>query len=290
MEIGVIGGGSIGLLLASLLDRSGHQSTLFVRRKEQMHEINRNGILCLPDHTCSWVRAEQIDDLRQMDLYIVCVKQYDLCSIINQLNTFDGSVIYIQNGMGHIDLLNGATCDQTILLGTCEHGAKRQNERTVTHTGKGKINLSLFRGEQALLQKWTNSLNSDIFPLKPCCDWEVMLIDKLLINIVVNPITAIYQVKNGELLTNQYLHTLAKLVCSEASDALGQDETKQWVRIVNIIETTKENDSSMKEDITNYRKTEIEGILGYVLKRIDQKSSLIHFLYLSIKALEEKKG
>ncbi|MFB1051921.1 2-dehydropantoate 2-reductase [Paraliobacillus sp. JSM ZJ581] len=289
MRIGIIGGGAIGLLLASLLSRSGQHPILFVRSKEQKNQINKNGILYLPDQTTFKVQAEQINDLNQMDIYIVCVKQHDIRSINYKLKDFNGAVIYLQNGMGHIDLLSELKTEHTIILGTCEHGAKRKNQRTVIHTGRGKINLALYSGKQTLLMDYKKTLSNEAFPIEVAPDWEAMLVNKLLINMVINPITALFQVKNGDLLTNPHLHTLAKLVCKEACTALKVNEQKHWERIVHIIEQTKENDSSMKEDISYNRKSEIEAILGYVLNKISLESSVIHFLYLSIKALEEQK-
>ncbi|WP_182199060.1 2-dehydropantoate 2-reductase [Paraliobacillus salinarum] len=290
MRIGVIGGGAIGLLLASLLKQTGYSPVLYVRTEAQKNEINEKGILYLPGEITSYVYAEHIKDLSQMDIYFICVKQHDICSVNSRLSGLSGTVIYLQNGMGHVDMLHNMTEEQTIVLGTCEHGAKKRDQRTVIHTGKGKINLALYNGNAALLTRYKEVLNDKRFPVEQVADWGIMLIDKLMINIVINPITALFQVKNGELLTNTHLHKLAKVVCSEACAVLEVNEQQQWKRITYIIEQTKENDSSMKEDIALGRQSEVEGILGYVLKKTSHQSSVIHFLYLSIKALEEKRG
>lgn len=290
MRIGVIGGGAVGLLLASLLERTGYSPILYVRTEAQKNEINEKGILYLPEESISYVCAEHIQKISEMDIYFVCVKQHDICSVNNRLSGLSGTVIYLQNGMGHVDMLHNMNKEQTIVLGTCEHGAKKRDQRTVIHTGKGKINLAVYNGNAALLTKYKDVLNNKRFPVEEEADWETMLIDKLMINIVINPITALFQVKNGELLTNSYLHKLAQAVCSEACAVLAVNEQQQWKRIIYIIEQTKENDSSMKEDIALGRQSEVEAILGYVLKRTSHQSSVIHFLYLSIKALEEERG
>lgn len=288
MEIGIIGGGSIGLLLAALLDKTNIKSTLFVRNEKQKQVINEMGILYLPQQSRHWIRAGHMDELKPMDVYLVCVKQQGIQEVIEKLAMFKGTIIFLQNGMGHMDKLSRLNQQSTIMLATCEHGARRENQTTVTHTGMGIINIALFRGEKQELNKLDTYLNSAIFPTQIQSDWQSMLLNKLMINIVINPLTALYQVKNGELLTNRYLNRLAKAICHEAAQVFELNETEQWNRVEKIIEKTKENDSSMKVDLSKHRKTEIEAILGYMLKQASQRVPLAQFLYLSIKAMEQK--
>ncbi|WP_079709351.1 2-dehydropantoate 2-reductase [Paraliobacillus ryukyuensis] len=288
MKIGIIGGGAIGLLLTSMLEQSNHQITLYVRREKQKQQINREGITVMPRQTKHLVQAETIDNITQMELYIVCVKQYHLADIMDKLRSYNGATLYLQNGMSHVDSLLKGNDKQTILLGTCEHGARRESDHMVTHTGDGTLNIALLKGKKNTFLHVIDTLQQTSSPIVINENWNEVLINKLIINAVINPITALFQVKNGALLSNSYLYSLTKAVCKEVCTVLEEKEENHWPRILDIIDRTKANDSSMKVDINKYQRTEIDGILGYILDHATQQVSYVRFLYLSIKALEEK--
>ena len=286
MRIGVVGGGAIGLLLAGLLTEQSHDITLYVRGEKQKNEINQKGILCLPDKNTYSLRALLIDELEQEEIMFICVKQYDVENLLPKLQHSYTPLVFLQNGMSHIDALDGMDLSNSIIIGTCEHAARKVNATTVSHTGKGKLNLALFQGDQKDLKYLIKHVANTKFPIVLNSDWQRMLHNKLIINSVINPITAIFQVKNGALLSNPYLLHLAQSLCKEVSNELKLNNQEQWERVLDIIQKTSENDSSMKTDIANKRKTEIDGILGYLLQRNDSPRPLIDNYYQAIKALE----
>src|SRR5690625_967261 len=117
-----------------------------------------------------------------------------------------------------------------------------------------------------------------------------MLHQKLIINAVINPLTALFQVKNIEIIHNPYIRSLAKKICKEASDILHLDPDQEWCRIQTIATQTGENQSSMFVDLKRKQPTELEAILGYLLKEKKHKMPYTTFIYESIKALEYKIG
>src|SRR5690625_3069070 len=99
MNIGVIGGGAVGLLIASYL-ASSHQVTVYVRRKEQMEKINEEGLF-LHAKNLLHVKANIADTIDKEDLILICVKQYHLNDLLPNLRSIDENtpLIFLQNGM-----------------------------------------------------------------------------------------------------------------------------------------------------------------------------------------------
>ncbi|WP_165767890.1 2-dehydropantoate 2-reductase [Virgibacillus indicus] len=290
MDIGVIGGGSVGLLLSGYLSLQ-HTVTLYVRRSEQKSTINSGGIEFTHSTKSIPIKSLLIGEQKKEDCIIICVKQTDIASalrVLEQVNE-DTSVIFLQNGMGHVKYLKGMK--HPVYLGTIEHGALRMDDRTVRHSGKGNIKLSAYNQDMLSCSKLSKKLHQEYFPVIATEHWSKLLAEKLVINAVINPLTALFDCKNGELLNNTFILKLARELCRETSLVLGLNGEEQWERVKKVAENTAENRSSMCTDLKENRKTEIEAITGYLLDNSENKHiPYTAFVYDSIKALEVKKG
>ncbi|WP_186577563.1 2-dehydropantoate 2-reductase [Aquibacillus kalidii] len=285
MKIGIIGGGSIGLLTASLLVKQGCAVTIYVRREEQKARINQNGILLLPDDTY-FINAKLTSELNNEDIFIITTKQYQLTGLLSTLKKTKAPLLFMQNGMGHIDDIKSIEFNQTILVATCEHGAMKIDDKTVKHTGKGKLNLSLFQGNASLYNDVAKLLAGEDFPINLAPDWYEILAKKLIVNVVINPLTSIFRVKNGSLTENPHIEAIAKQTCMEASSVLGLDPEEEWANVRRVIRLTKNNESSMYLDTKRNRETEIEAISGYLLNHANGEVPFIQFAYHAIKSIE----
>src|SRR5690606_69523 len=94
---------------------------------------------------------------------------------------------------------------------------------------------------------------------------------KLVANAVINPLTAIFQVTNGTLLTNDYLFKLMRNLFHETVRVLELEEQKLWDYVVTICKQTAKNQSSMLRDIQAKRRTEIDAISGYIIERAKEQ-------------------
>ena len=290
MNIGVVGGGSVGLLLSSYLALN-HNITVYVRREEQKKAINHSGILLAHSEMPISVNCLLIEELKKEDCIVICVKQTGVASVIKYLcqENEDTPLLFLQNGMGHLDLVN--KMKQPVFLGTVEHGALKIDDRTVKHSGIGNIKLAPYNQDPENSEELSRQLHQGNFPVFPTEDWWGLLAEKLVINAVINPLTAMFDCKNGEILKNNYILKLAEKLCRETSQILGLNEKEQWERVKKVAEKTGSNYSSMCTDIKRNRKTEIEAISGYLLKNSEKKATpFTVFVYYSIKALEVKKG
>lgn len=289
MKVGIIGGGSIGLLIGSYLAIP-HEITIYVRREEQKKIINNDGVFVDNASEPIKVNALGINEMLTEDLLVVCVKQQhldDILPIIQQRNS-ETPIIFLQNGMGHIEKLH--QMNQQIIVGVIDHGAFRSSDNTILHTGKGRIRLASFKANQTIHKEITARLDQPDFPFLLATDWKQLLHEKLLINTVINPLTALFDVANGMLLENQYLKELARDLCDEAAFVLKIDYTVAWNSVQTVIRNTKSNISSMLKDIRGNTRTEIDAITLYLIQNSKHSIPNTEFVYRSIKALEMKKG
>jgi|SRR5690625_818999 len=284
MNIGIIGGGSLGLLIGSYLGKH-DQTTIYVRRQEQKTKLLSHGIN--RSQECIPVQAKTYDNMQQEDLLIVCLKQYDLATVIPYINqsNWQTPTIFLQNGMGHIKWLK--QMKQPIIVGVVEHGAFRVNDYTVKHTGIGQIKLAPFQRVSQLMKPIQSTIQANHFPVIIDSDWERLLVDKLVINAAINPLTAIFKIKNGELLTNDHVYQLLKKLTYETANILNLNPVEQLKRVQTIAQQTALNDSSMLQDIQTNGRTEIEAISGYLLEqRSEMEKPYTTFVYYGVKALE----
>jgi len=288
MKIGIIGGGSIGLLISSYLCVE-HEVTIYVRRVEQKQKINDHGLYLSGNPTPFPVKALLLDEIEKEDYIIICVKQSQVSTILTKLNKDDQDtpVVFLQNGMGHIEQLNET--NKTVFLGVVEHGALRKGDNIVCHTGRGIIKLAAFRKEdKERLKIFAQQLTQDYFPVKLAAEWRLLLSEKLVVNAVINPLTALFHVKNGAILHNPYINELAKELCRESAMVLDLDYFKQWKLVQVVAENTRENISSMLKDIQAHRQTEIEAISGYIIRQTNEQTQIpfTKFVYHAVKSQE----
>lgn len=275
MRIGIIGGGSIGILFAAYLSKT-FPVTLYTRTSKQAEEITRNGI---------WVRIqEEMHQFRVSaspftewqgceDLTIITVKQYHLEKVLERISFRSpnyGHYLFLQNGMGHIQALAQLE-NQEVYVGSVEHGALRTNGYSVNHNGMGVTKVAVFRGDPTFLQTFISHI-PDSFPMVFEPDYYEMLVKKLVVNAMINPLSAILQVKNGQLIDNPEYFVIFKEIFKEVNEILKlENQDEYWENVINVCEKTAQNTSSMLKDIANQQPTEVEAILGYLLKEANKK-------------------
>lgn len=291
MDIGVIGGGSLGLLLSSYLSIH-HDVTLYVRRQLQVDDIHDNGItlkLLNKYNRNTKVNVQLIEHLHFHDIIFITVKQPQVNHVIVQLRKMNtkNNFIFLQNGMDHIEKI--MTLHADVYVGVVEHGATRLSDSEVNHLGIGTIKLATLKGTDNKLAQLKKMLNNEQFPIEVLTDWEMLLKSKLLINAVINPLTALFDVENGAIVSNNHLQKIARKLTSEAANVLGFNKDEAWESIQRVAHNTAKNTSSMRADILQKRETEIEAISGYLLKvSYDTELPYTSFVYEAILALQSK--
>jgi 2-dehydropantoate 2-reductase len=295
MNIGIIGGGAIGLLLAVYFQKNDHDVLIYTRTKEQASLINNYGIKFQIEEEESSIncRAKEINkNIEKFDLLIVCVKQYSLGDIEQILLQYKGDdILFLQNGMSHIEFIQKLSI-KNCYIGIVEHGVLKKSKNEIIHTGKGSIKFGKVKGDLSSINT-LQAIHTKEFPFLYDENWLRILKQKCLINCTINPLTSIFQVQNGELLNNEYFKKVSRLLFVEVAHILDLDEKVEWEFFESICEKTANNFSSMNRDLFYGRHTEIESMLGYVKKVAIMKKinvPMSELVYNMIKGLEEKKG
>lgn len=286
MDVGIIGGGAVGLLLAAYLGRE-HHVHIYTRRAEQQEALKKNGVYCEELKKTTMVASYLTKDgINSHDLLFITVKQNQLCALLKEDLPKETPLVFLQNGMSHLELLpvNNYTC----WIGSVEHGASKESDSYVKHLGNGRLRMASYHQDENL-SLIIERLHQNDFPVEYHRDHLEMLADKLLINTVINPLTALFGVTNKKIIENDSLQKIAKELCKEACEVLKRSFEKEWPKVVSVALNTGDNQSSMLKDILSGRKTEIDGICGYILQQSD-RAPYHRFVVDAIHALEMKEG
>ncbi len=279
MKILIVGQGAMGSLLGVKLSKAGYNVDFVVRNPLRAEIIKREGIALFEGEKHYVSHFDNIylfDELKtpiEADYAIFATKAYDLINAAEKIAGIipkNTGIITMQNGMEcHIKISKIFGAERHAILSMYD-AAFSFSLNQIRHTGKGKNILTSFQ-----LTKDLNEIKSILsksgFDVRIEKEPFRVLYTKLFINSIVNPITAILGTKNGYLLYNQPSFTIVTLLIEELIEIANKinvsiEPDKFQKTVVKSIEKSAENKSSMLQDIEWKRKTEIEDILGYLLK------------------------
>lgn len=294
MNITIVGAGAIGLMMSVYLQDRNNCVQLVTRTTDQAAFIESNGVTCIKEDEIISRRIpatySENFHAEEQDIIIVTLKQTHLAFFLNWTKQRIDShipILFMQNGMGHIEQVK-KVLKNPLFFGVVSHGARRNAINEVKHTGNGHILIGGVEDQRHLLSPlWSKDVR---FPINWSDNMETAMKKKLLVNAVINPLTAIHKVKNGLLLTNEKMKIEAYEVFEEARKILGFP-IEMWEEVEDVIRLTGENESSMNVDLQAGKKTEIDAITGYLLTRSKDNncsSDKIQQIHRKIKELERK--
>lgn len=259
-HIGILGMGAIGSLMA------------FHWRELTTFAVQRDGTPCrrtLIDQNNAahplTLPAWQGEDL---DWLVVCTKAADTLSALQTLAPALGAIeriLLIQNGMGQQQQVANWLAKQKhqpeLWVGSSTEGAYRQTDSVVVYAGIG----------QTVIGSWHDQQQADDIALPNTMLVDNMherLISKLAVNAVINPLTAYYRCRNGELLSNEQRASHLQQLAEEVEAlylALAWPLPSPWLPYVcGIALATAHNRSSTLQDILAGRAHELAYINGYL--------------------------
>jgi 2-dehydropantoate 2-reductase len=305
MRIDIIGAGSLGLLLAGRLIQSGNKVRLWCRGIEQCRQLGQEGITVSYEDKREpisisgnqfiskpiWEFADTY--LRESsDWVIVTVKQgtlhNDLPEFLSALREEQVHMICYQNGYGHMEILEGLLPKSNLYAAVTTEAAKRKSVTEVIHAGVGEVwiggwnrNYRHVKGIHTDLK--ANNLIEVLsvagFAAFLSNEVDTMIYRKLLINAVINPLTAIWRIPNGELLASDQRLQLMRELYREATlvyDACGVVyEDDAWDNILAVCRITSGNISSMLADVLASRTTEIRWINGSLVEMAERSGTAV---------------
>lgn len=331
MNITVIGGGAIGMLHGARLSLGGAPVRILTRTRQQAAELASSGIRLLmeEEEKIAFVAASALAEAankegmgehssEEPNWYILTVKQTALDEpLLAQLKLLlrpgDG-LLCLQNGIGHLERLAAILPGVGLYAGVTSEGALREGAAAVRHTGAGElfygpaplshVQEKVLRvadpagsGQQALLEQWKQYAERAGIPVQPSNEMGNRIYHKLLLNAVINPLTALFGIRNGELpahpqgkLLMQALHRESEAVLLRAGM---QTTGTEWDRLLDVCRKTALNTSSMLADLKAGRRTEVGSINGEVAqlaKRLGMTAPLNEAAAAMVNALEPLNG
>ena len=269
-KLTILGQGAIGLLFASYLRRA-FDIQLLVRKKSPLSTVSfedLNQEFHPLDFDCL-----TLEEVANIDLLLLPIKSYQIAPALKQVQkklANNATVIISHNGMPDIPRIDETLKSQQCYFLTTSMAALKVSNTHLKHTGLGASFLGSLNG-----QACQNKLIHQIEAALPGCsiqqDIQYLLWQKLLINIAINPLTAVHQVKNGELANPKYASRIIGLLNEAAFIAKQEGINISLSEALNnayrVIHATAANFSSMNRDVYKNQQTEIESICGYIIKK-----------------------
>ena len=239
---------------------------------------------------------EPVSQESAISALLVCTKAWAteaaVQSVAHRLSK-NTQVVLLGNGMGLAERVIPLIGDAALILGSTTAGCRRNYRNRLHLSSAGTTYLGPAGADSnppSWLPIWQRSLTQ--CPWQP--DIRSILLAKTAVNAVINPLTAIHQVKNGALLQPELLSRTEAAITEVQRLLTAADETvianALPDRVKAICQATAQNDSSMKVDLARGNPTEIEWILGWLLTHLVSEppaSPVLQALYDEIQATEQ---
>lgn len=259
----IVGSGAIGSLAACRLQLAGYSVGLHLKQPRALNIDFAGRPLHFPAA------------ISPLNAVLIPVKSYAVIDAVQSLLPHlaaNAQLVLSHNGMGTLEhVLPLLAPSQGLWFLTTTHGALKQ-QHTLVHTGQGQSVLApLNHAAKAYTPVVLPAMETALGPVTLVDDITPFLWQKLAINAAINPLTAIYNCRNGELLKAQFMPLLtaatAEVQQVAAACGVNMDNSLLQQKVLQVVAATAENYSSMQQDITNKRRTEIEAINGYVVQQ-----------------------
>ncbi|TCP52913.1 ketopantoate reductase [Tumebacillus sp. BK434] len=281
MKIAIIGPGAIGRLLGYALAAGGHEVVMICRREEQAERFWQDGVIYVdPDgqeHRATVQAAVGMSDdaCTGLDGVLVTVKSYDTAAAARQIAavTTDAPVLSLQNGLGNAETLARHLDPGRIALALTTHGATAEGDSKVWHKGRGQTVIGSLAEHSTTACLWADLLTACGHSAQLSDDIRREVWSKAMVNIGINPFTAVLGVQNGQLLQEPEILPLMQAAVAEAERAALADGIvleDSFLRVLEVCRNTADNTSSMLQDLQKGRRTEIEAMCGVVVEIAEQ--------------------
>jgi len=266
----IVGQGAIGLLAASRLALAGQPAPLLLRTPQPSLAITfssaqQDFALMLPTQVPA-----------SLSFLLVPVKAYAIVPALQQylhLLSDDADIVLSHNGMGTLDAATALLKPkQKLWFASTTHGALKTGAYRLRNTGLGQTIVGPVNAAAKAAPLNTalfDMLDKALGPLQQTEQILPVLWRKLAINALINPLTALHQVKNGELAAPRFQAALAQLLDEflQVAQLCGQsfERNDLTATVAAVIKNTAQNYSSMQQDVWLGRPDELDYITGFLL-------------------------
>jgi 2-dehydropantoate 2-reductase len=294
----VVGTGSLACLFAARLAASGVPVKMLGTWAAGLKALRKRGVRMIDaagkEHTYPVLATDDPADCTGTLFALVLVKSWQTARAAEQLITClhaDGLALTLQNGLGNYETLAAALGEERVALGVTTLGASLIQPGLVRLAGEGPVTL----GEHGRIGKPATLLQEAGFTVELVPDPKSLLWGKLVINAAINPVTALLNVPNGELLKDPAAHALLQAAAREAAAVAAACGARlpypdAILAVESVAQRTAANYSSMLRDVQRGSPTEIDAISGAIVRAGEETgiaTPVNRTLWQLVKALEE---
>ena len=266
-KIFVLGAGAIGSSYGALLSRK--NDVTLIGNKAHVDTINSRGLTLSGNiQERFFVKAEtKIKEIPKKALILLTTKAHDSAKAIKEIKDLlrkDTVILILQNGLGNKELVKGILGDKIpVIRGLVKIAAEFLepgritvwNGETIleqTETGEG---LAALFNESGLKARVSNEMDGEIW-------------NKLIVNCVANPLTAVLQVRDNEIAVDSLRILRHGIVeeCVKVGRCEGIAFQSDLKASIDKEISKYTNFSSMCQDITKEKRTEIDFLNGKIVE------------------------
>ena len=291
-RIFVLGSGAVGSTYGALLSKK--EDVTLIGRKAHVDAINSNGLFLYGEFEGKYdVKADtEIREIPSKSLVILSTKVTGSKKAIRGIRHLvkkDTIVLLVQNGVGIQEIVKKILPDHEVIRAVVTLGAEFLEPGKISNVVLIRIDLEKSKSSEkiarllkdcGLVAEISNNINMQV--------WT-----KLTINSVLNPLTAIFQVRGNEIITDSLKPVRYGIVdeCLEVAEAEGIEIYPAIKEMIDAGVSNFFNYSSMCQDMIKRKKTEIDFLNGKVVelgKKHDIPTPFNELIVAFIKFLEEK--
>lgn len=270
----ILGAGALGCVIAGQLHQQGESVGFMLSERHRGHfHPNLDLINLSGRHQLIKSQPRFPEHAPSVSCLLVFTKAYHVLEALGELRHLPSStpVILFNNGMGITEQVIKLLPLNPLLAGVCSHGAMKEQDWLVRHTGKGETWLGPLNEAGKQWAHLVKPLANALEHAQWSDDIALQQRRKLAVNAVINPLAAHNNIQNGQLLESRFADVLAQLTEEvyqvitrlDGPDAESKEDFER--RLHQVIELTATNYCSMQQDLAHGRKTEIDYITGFIL-------------------------
>lgn len=297
-KIAVMGAGAVGCYYGGMLACAGHDVTL-IGRPNHVDAIQRDGLLLDTQSFKEHVRLQASAEPRAVagaTLVLFCVKSTDTESAAAAIRPYllpGALVLSLQNGVDNAVRLQATLPDQEVAASVVYVATEMPGPGHVKHNGRGELVIaaSTTTADAAAL------LVAAGVPTDISSNVEGALWAKLILNCAYNALSAITQQPYGQLVQGEGVQDVIRDLVNECLAVAQADGITVpgdvWQAVERIALTMPQQFSSTAQDLARGKRSEIDHLNGYVLRRgeaLGVATPVNRVLHTLVKLLEGARG
>ena len=293
MQIAVMGAGAVGCYYGGMLARAGH-SVVLIGRQPHVDAVRHDGLFMDTQSFQALVPMQASTEASAIggaQLVLCCVKAGDTESAAADMAPHlapDATVLSLQNGVDNAGRLQ-ALLQREVAPAVVYVATEMAGPGHVRHNGRGELVI----GPSPLSDALAKLFSDAGVPVQISDNVAGALWSKLILNCVYNALSAVTQLPYGRLVQGEDVKDVMRDVLHEClAVARGEGVSVPAdiaEAVAGIARTMPAQFSSTAQDLARGKRSEIEHLNGYVLRRgaaLGIETPVNRTLYAVVKLLE----